>query len=182
MQRMLTREAIKSPGGPYDGPRPTATPTDLFTLLLAVRDVPYAFLTVFWLGALIGVSFLSTPVKFQAASLSLATALEIGRVTFALFTRIEWGLWALVALSIAIGSWRPWRWTGCLLLAAFLATQTFWLLPILDARVGAIIAGAEITNSNHHLLYIATEAAKAMLLFGLSLASQIQLARGGGQN
>ncbi|MDH7799202.1 MULTISPECIES: hypothetical protein [unclassified Beijerinckia] len=85
-------------------------------------------------------------------------------------------------MSIAISSWRPWRWAGCLLLAALLATQTFWLLPILDARVSAIIAGAEIPNSNHHLLYIATEAAKAMLLFGLSLASQIQLARGGGQN
>ena len=57
--------------------------------------VPYAvaaFMGVAWLGKLLGVSLVSTPVKFQASSLDLPVALEVGRVTFelsALF-RLGW--------------------------------------------------------------------------------------------
>lgn len=179
MTQVLTREAIGPSHGPYE--RREAKPTGILVRLLAARDVPFAFLTVLWLGALIGVSFLATPVKFQAPSLNLATALEVGRVTFALFSRIEWGLCALLALSIAIGTSRPWRWIGCLLLAALLVAQTAWLLPVLDARVGAIIAGAEPMASFHHILYIATEAAKALLLLVLSVTALVRLAEHGGR-
>ena len=35
----------------------------------------------FWLGILIGISFIATPVKFQAASLTRPVALDIGRAT-----------------------------------------------------------------------------------------------------
>lgn len=175
MTHILTRETIRPTGGPHDGSRRGAT--GLGAGFLTARDVPYAFVIVLWLGALIGVSFLATPVKFQAASLNLPTALEVGRVTFAFFIRIEWAFWALLALSIAIGVWRPWRWVWCLLLAALLSLQTGWLLPILDARVGAIIAGAQPPASNHHIVYIAIEGAKALLLFALSVTALVQLAR-----
>ena len=35
-----------------------------------------------WAGLVLGVSFVATPVKFLAPSLSLADALAVGRVTF----------------------------------------------------------------------------------------------------
>lgn len=37
-----------------------------------------ACVALFWAGMLAGVSFLATPVKFEAASLSLPVALEVG--------------------------------------------------------------------------------------------------------
>ncbi|WP_415289162.1 hypothetical protein RSD66_04440 [Brevundimonas sp. S1H14] len=67
------------------------------------RYASVAFVATLWLGLLIGVSFLATPVKFQAPSLTLATALEVGQATFALFTRVEWGLVVLLALAVAWG-------------------------------------------------------------------------------
>src|SRR5690606_24993326 len=49
-----------------------------------------AFVAIFWLGLLCGISFLATPVKFQVASLDLPVALEVGKVTFALLAKVEW--------------------------------------------------------------------------------------------
>ncbi len=47
-------------------------------------------LALLWIGLLIGVSFLATPAKFLAASLTLPVALDVGRHTFAIFNRVEW--------------------------------------------------------------------------------------------
>ncbi|MBO0735377.1 MAG: hypothetical protein J2P48_02230 [Alphaproteobacteria bacterium] len=38
-----------------------------------------------WVGILSGVSYIATPLKFRAASLTRAAALEVGRVTFQFF-------------------------------------------------------------------------------------------------
>lgn len=125
-----------------------------------------AAVALFWLGMLVGVSFLATPVKFAAPSLSLPTALEVGRVTFALFSKVEWALYALLVGATFMTA----RWSigvregalACLLL--ILAIQTFWLLPTLDAQVGRIMAGDTIPSTGHHHLYIALEVAKGLLL------------------
>jgi len=180
MKPVLERAMIGPSGEPRDRePRPTA-PAGA-AVVSAVRDVPYVFLATLWLGALLGVSFLATPVKFRAPSLSLPIALEVGRVTFALFTRIEWGLVALLGVSIALGSRHRDRWLGWLFLVALLAVETFWLLPVLDARVGTVIASGQIAGTSHHLLYVAAESAKALLLLGLSVAGLMQLAGRGGR-
>lgn len=42
-----------------------------------------------WAGFLAGVSFLATPVKFLAPSLTLPVALDVGRQTFFAFNRSE---------------------------------------------------------------------------------------------
>lgn len=116
-----------------------------------------------WLGVLIGVSFLATPVKFQAQSLDLPTALDVGRVTFALATKVEWGLWGLLVAASAWGRVRMgWLLVG--LLGAILVAQSFWLLPILDERVAQIIAGQVVAATPHHLIYVVLEGLKAVLL------------------
>jgi hypothetical protein len=181
MKSVLGRIAV-GPSGESGDYRPQPTATAWLSVVSAVRDVPYVFLATLWLGALLGVSFLATPVKFQAPSLSLPIALEVGRVTFALFSRVEWGLAALLGVSIALGSRHRGRWLGWLFLIGLLAVEAFWLLPVLDARVGTVIAGGQSAGTSHHLLYVAAESAKALLLLGLSLTALTQLAGGGGRS
>jgi len=58
-----------------------------------------------WLGMLIGVSFLATPVKFVVKDLSLPVALQVGQATFGLFTNVEW-LCAGALLGLGLPGWR----------------------------------------------------------------------------
>lgn len=140
-----------------------------------------AFLAALWLGILLGVSFLATPVKFQAQSLSLPVALEVGQVTFSLFAKVEWVLALLTAGCLVAG--RPGRSETMLALPvlAIVALQAFWLLPVLDVRLEAIIAGSAPPPSHHHIIYIVAEAAKALTLLALAW-SAFRRAAGGGQN
>ncbi len=118
-----------------------------------------------WLGMLIGVSFIATPVKFQAAGLDLPTALDVGQLTFGAFSRVEWIL--AVALAVTVWVSRPSRWRRIVTAAVIigLAVQVVWLLPALTARVETIMSGEMPEASFHHLLYAAIEVAKALGLF-----------------
>lgn len=134
----------------------------------AFAQATFAFVATAWLGVLLGVSFLATPVKFEAPSLSLPAALEVGRATFALLSKVEWGLCATLLLC-ALAAGRL-GWVGTVLvLGALLVVQAIWLLPILDDRVSLIIAARPVADSSHHLIYIGMEAVKAVMLLGLSV-------------
>lgn len=130
-----------------------------------------------WLGLVIGVSFVATPVKFQAPSLDLPTALDVGRVTFALANKVEWGMWVLLGGSILLARRRR-DGVGWGLLGLILAAQTFWLLPILDERVGRIIAGLTVAPAPHHHIYVALEGLKALTLIILIAISLRRPVRG----
>ena len=130
----------------------------------------FAFLATVWFGVLLGVAFLATPVKFQAPSLNLPVALDVGRATFALLSKVEWGLGALLFAGALAAGRRVWI-AAAVGLAALLAVQALWLLPVLDARVSLIIAGRPVAPSNFHLDYIAVDVVKALTLLGLSLGA-----------
>jgi len=126
-------------------------------------------LPAIWLGMLIGVSFIATPVKFQAGSLSLPVALDVGRVTFHLFSRIEWIMAMLLIMALlAGGSPTRLKIVSCVLLSLILI-EGIWLLPNLYARAHAIISGNTPAPSSHHILYAATELLKASTLLVLAL-------------
>lgn len=132
----------------------------------------FAFIAVLWLGLVLGVSFLATPVKFQAPTLDLIAALDVGRVTFALFSKIEWPLCATLIVAAAISPpLRRWSLTGATILAMLLFIQTIWLLPVLMERVSHIVAGATVSSTHHHLFYVLFEAAKALLLITLAVGA-----------
>ncbi|MGE3148261.1 MAG: DUF4149 domain-containing protein [Pseudorhodoplanes sp.] len=117
-----------------------------------------------WFGMLIGVSFLATPAKFLATSLTMPVALDIGHHTFAIFNKVEW-LLAIVLLLTVLAGHRTWLGMGLALLAILLvAAETFWLLPLLDQRVAVIIAGQQPPPSELHNLYVACETAKSLVL------------------
>jgi hypothetical protein len=137
---------------------------------------PLAVTSLVWIGMLIGVSFLATPVKFLAPSLSLPVALDVGRQTFMWFSRVEIVL-AIAALACAAAatirlpphSGRPAaRVPVTVLLTAILlgvvAVQVLWLLPVLDARVEIILGGGTPPRSVLHSVYVGVELAKLAVL------------------
>ena len=123
-----------------------------------------------WAGMLIGVSWLATPVKFAAPSLTMPVALDVGRVTFHLFNRIEWGLAILLLAGTFVHRARgrlPLLFAA--VTAALVLLQTVWLLPVLDERVAVVIAGGTPPESMLHLWYILIEAVKLVLLLAIGL-------------
>jgi len=128
-------------------------------------------IALLWAGLLVGVSFLATPIKFTAASLTLPVALDVGRVTFHLLVKFEWIALALL-LATAMSARLPlWHFVPIVMIAACLLVQTFGLLPPLDARVAAIIAGEPVSKSSLHLVYVACEGIKLVLLLGSATAA-----------
>jgi len=130
-----------------------------------------SLLTALWAGAIIGLSFIATPVKFQAPDLTMPVELAVGRYTFALFSNVELGF--LIAIVIAAIFARPRRITVILLgaVGVQLLLERWWLLPELDARVSQILAGGAITLTSSHWIYAAFDACKAALLICAAISS-----------
>ena len=120
-----------------------------------------------WAGALLGVSFIATPAKFWAHSLTLPVALDVGRHTFQFFNKLELG--AVVALGILLFSLNQTAFPRVLvvLIAGLLALQFLWLLPALDQRVEVFLSGAVPPESQLHKVYIACDVWKLILLSAL---------------
>jgi hypothetical protein len=129
-----------------------------------MRETSFVVVVAIWLGMLVGVSFLATSVKFLAPSLTLPVALDVGRHTFAVFNKVEWAFAAVSLLMFVIGA-RAWIIGAALVIAVgLLLVETVWLLPVLDARVGMIIAGQRPPPSQLHTLFITFETIKALAL------------------
>jgi hypothetical protein len=136
-------------------------------MLLAARR-----LSLVWAGLVLGVSFLATPAKFLAPSLSLASALDVGRQTSFVLNRFE------LALGLALAGFGWWsgeprsRWRVAMILpGALVVLQAVWLLPLLDVRVQQIIDGGAPSPSHLHYIYISLDIAKLAVLLGLGLTT-----------
>lgn len=130
-------------------------------------------LLVLWAGILIGVSFLASPAKFAAPSLTLPVALDVGRHVFGTLNGVEIGL-AVLALALALVA-RPPRavWAPLVIVWLVVALQTLWLLPVLDARTTQVIAGQTPAPAPWHGLYVALEITELLaLLAGAALATR----------
>lgn len=149
--------------------------------------VALAVVALVWIGLLLGVSFLATPVKFLAPSLTLPVALDVGRQTFRWFSRVELVL-AGAALLAALaydgrrglgsmrGTGRPLATVLAVVLLAVVLLQVLWLLPLLDARVEIILRGGMPQPSRLHDVYVAIEAVKLGALVGLGWRAMSVLA------
>lgn len=125
-------------------------------------------IALIWLGIVIGVSFIATPIKFAAPSLDLPTALEVGRVTFRLLARVEWFLAVALVAAAWLGRVRP-VWSVWLAIAVVVLEAT-WLMPALGARSDAIRAGAAVSPSSLHTVFIAAELLKCAALAHAAVA------------
>lgn len=135
-----------------------------------------AAISLIWLGMVIGVSFIATPVKFAAASLTRPVAFDVGGVTFALFSLIEWALCLVFGLVTLAGRRDMRRSIALALIVAIVVMQGAWLLPELNIRAAAVMAGKPLPPSIHHGIFAAVELSKALLLTGLAGANLWSLA------
>lgn len=140
--------------------------------IAAVLELALAML---WIGVLAGVSFLATPAKFLAPSLTLPVALDVGRHTFAIFNKVEWLLAALLIVALSLRPRSGIAFVAGALATLFVVVEAAWLLPTLDQRVGLIIAGQPPPPSHLHNVYIGLEAAKLLLLVVVALMTALRI-------
>lgn len=137
------------------------------------RLLGIAIMSVFlWLGFVFAISFMEAWLKFRAPGVSMSIGLGIGKLVFGALNKVEWVFAAVVFSCLyfnknTIHSGNK-IWFGCIVL--ILLAQTFWLLPLLDARADAIINGGSRTLSSLHWLYVTAEMIKVVLLFFLGAA------------
>lgn len=130
---------------------------------ITVRPTWLCALLIIWAGLILGVSFIATPAKFMAPHLSMPVAMEVGKATFHVFNKVEWGICLLIVLGSAKtnASWGRWFFTGSLLFLLLL--ESFWLLPCLDVRADQVIAGKLASPGIYHSIYISFEILKIIL-------------------
>lgn len=126
----------------------------------------FAALCLLWAGMIIGVSFIATPAKFLAPSLTLPVGLDVGRHTFAVFAKVEWVMAITCAVLALLGDIRWKALTVVTLVAILLGVQARALIPELDRRVAAYMAGQIPPASILHRVYIGTELLKLVVLVG----------------
>ena len=127
-----------------------------------------------WLGLTVGVSMLSTPIRFTAESITRPVALDVGRVVFAALNKAE--LLAVVLLLIVVrvsGRSRTW-WAWCSALVLIVVAQGAWLIPELAVRTDLILSGIEPPPSFAHPLYSTLELTKIGILLYLGFRSVSQ--------
>jgi hypothetical protein len=120
-----------------------------------------------WLGMVLAISFLETPLKFRAPGITLPLGLGIGRLVFRVLNLAEVGL-AILAAAACL-SVQPDRVAWVLLGAAWLllVVQVVVVRRSLDRRVSLIVAGQTPPPSRGHLVYIVLELVKVILLAAL---------------
>lgn len=64
---------------------------------------PFVFAVLcFWLGLMLSISFLETPLKFQVPGMTLPVALELGKLMFGVSTNIQLFLTGVIALNLLL--------------------------------------------------------------------------------
>lgn len=124
-----------------------------------------------WFALVLGLAFIEAPLKFQAPGITLPLGLGIGRLVFSVLNKIEIALAGMMLISLLFE--RPKRGWGIYLFgiaAAILVLETAWLLPLLDARAEQVISGSAQPYSYTHVVYIAFDAVKMLLLFALGVS------------
>ncbi|MFD4638629.1 hypothetical protein ACFWN2_15035 [Lentzea sp. NPDC058436] len=125
-------------------------------------------LACIWLGMVLAIS-IEAPLKFRAPGITLPLGLGIGRLVFRALNASEIVLAAGTAVTFALVP-RPLPATVLLIaLAVTLAVQVTVLRPRLEARAAVIIAGETPPKSGTHLVYIALEGLKVLMLVAFAV-------------
>lgn len=131
-------------------------------------------LASFWMGVIVALGFVETPLKFLAPGVTLEIALGIGRLVLTAADII--GLVLLCAITaLAVPRPRPTR-AGWGIIAAMwlvLLAQVLLIRPPLNARTDIILAGGDPGESALHVFYIAAH----LILLLLLLAHLVVTAR-----
>jgi hypothetical protein len=117
-----------------------------------------------WLGMVLGISFLETPLKFRAPGVTARLGLGIGRLVFAALNRAELVLVLLVFIAVGLGPAPAIRALVVAPVAVLLAAQLLAVRPALNRRADRVLAGEELPRSRAHLAYVILEVSKVVAL------------------
>jgi hypothetical protein len=116
-----------------------------------------------WLGMVLAISFLETPLRFRAPGVDLSTGLAIGRLVFRGLNVAELILSTAVLTCVLIGGLSR-AVPAALLAAIILLVQMFAIRPRLSQRSDRILAGSTAPRSSSHHVYVALEVGKVFAL------------------
>ena len=136
-------------------------------MLARILQIGIPFL---WLGFVCAISFMEAPLKFQAPNITIPLGLEIGYLVFHTLNKIEIVL--CIALLVSIFVVKPkgkFSYIAFVIIMLILLIQTFVLFPLLDERTAKVIAGKIEPFSNLHIVYIAFDSIKVLLLMALGI-------------
>ena len=147
------------------------------TGLAAVVQLAVPFV---WLGMVLAISFLETPLKFRAPGITVPLGLGIGRLVFRALNAAEVALAVTLTLALVASTAGEVTIDGAattVLIAIWtlLVVQVAVLRPRLDRRAQQLIHGQSPPRSHLHLAYVAAECAKVVLLptLGIVLAHRL---------
>ncbi|TCN32890.1 hypothetical protein EV644_12368 [Kribbella orskensis] len=122
-----------------------------------------------WLGMVLAISFLETPLKFRAPGVDIPIGLGIGRIVFRALNRVEITLALVTLVAVLVG--RPTSVVATLTAAILilLTGQLIAIRPQLNRRSDRVLAGENPPRSTVHLYYVALEAAKVVALAALGI-------------
>lgn len=125
---------------------------------MTVGQVLQAGLPWTWLGAVLAISFLETPLKFRAPGITVPLGLGIGRLVFRALNRVEAVLAVVITIAVATGDDHPTKVVVALIVAWLaLIAKAAIVRPRLGRRTDRVLAGEDPSPSHLHLVYIALE-------------------------
>jgi hypothetical protein len=129
-----------------------------------LMEIACLLLPSLWVGLLIGVSFIATPVKFRAPSLTLPVALDVGRTTYAWWNAIEWILLGVLVLVMVLARPSTFAVAAAGALDILFLIQSMILLPALNKRVAMVVSGKKPAAASDHQLYVTIDILKLCIL------------------
>jgi hypothetical protein len=118
-----------------------------------------------WLGMVLAISFLETPLKFRAPGVTLQIGLGIGRLVFRALNICECALATAIIVSLAVAQPAVGIWVAVAIAAVALLIQVLAVRPVLSRRSDATLAGAEGPRSHAHWVYVGLEIVKVVAVF-----------------
>lgn len=128
----------------------------------------FIVIALLWVGMVLGI-MLESAAKFRTPGLTKALGLEVGRVVFKAFHRVQ--IFLLVVVVI-FGLLSCLSIVDCLMLFVLVGAvllQEYLLLPKLSRRIDLIQMGKEPPKSLMHSIYAIMELAKLFLLLWLAI-------------
>lgn len=103
----------------------------IYSQFARLRERVFVF-TLLWIGFVLAISFMEAPLKFQAPSLTLPVALEIGYLVFHALNGVEIGLALVISAFTILAEWSQRIRRITALIGTPLARQTALLYTVLD--------------------------------------------------
>jgi hypothetical protein len=124
-----------------------------------------------WLGMVLAISFVETPLKFRAPGVTLQIGLGIGRLVFRALNACELALAAIAVACFAIEPPSAGIAAAAAVAVVTLLAQVLVVRPRLSRRSDVVLAGGEGPRSRAHWAYVGLEIVKvlALLIAGVSL-------------